>query len=285
MLIWEQRPDLRACSTYLFRAQVSIVIKRFTARAWEKGITLQILRQLSVGISEKHVREVFKPFNRFDDRTDAADRDVAFAWQTGHRLLQIPTAIRDPLGLRKAPPRSMSSHRNEPVFGRLNVVAMVGEADERRRIASYLAEKLPVIRPLNPEDGKLAIARKQPVGSASSMIALRNGVAGQRLDIPRYYGQRGDCATCGYGWVVCGQMRIGLHLEEAASRRPKAHARLLAKYDSAKARDGFCENRSVVRRMIAALVTYDGQILGKVLTRLVLDQYGIDLGNEKEAKR
>ncbi|KAK4118290.1 hypothetical protein N657DRAFT_685319 [Parathielavia appendiculata] len=100
MLMREQSPDLRACSTDLFRAQVSDdskpwaterltnVIKRFTARARGKGIRLQILRQLSVGISEKHVREVVKPFNRFDDRTDAADRNVAFAWQTGHRPLQ-----------------------------------------------------------------------------------------------------------------------------------------------------------------------------------------------------
>ncbi|KAK4117937.1 hypothetical protein N657DRAFT_490811 [Parathielavia appendiculata] len=104
MLMREQRPDLRACSTYLFRAQVSDdskpwaterltnVIIRFTARAWRKGITLQILRQLSVGLSEKHVREVVKPFNRFDDRTDAADRNVSFAWQTGHPPVAEPVA-------------------------------------------------------------------------------------------------------------------------------------------------------------------------------------------------
>lgn len=80
-------------------------------------------------------------------------------------------------------------------------------------------------------------------------------------------------------------MRKGFQPEEAAGRRPEDHARLIAKYDSANGRDGFCENRSVVRRMIAALVTYDSQILGKVLTRLVLDHHGMNLGNEKEAKR
>jgi hypothetical protein len=37
--------------------------------------------------------------------------------------------------------------------------------------------------------------------------------------------------------------------------------------------------------MMAALLTYDDQILGKALTRLVRDHSGVDLGSEKEAKR
>ncbi|CRK28970.1 hypothetical protein BN1708_015430 [Verticillium longisporum] len=36
--------------------------------------------------------------------------------------------------------------------------------------------------------------------------------------------------------------------------------------------------------MIAALLTYDDQILGTLLTRLLLDKCGVDLGNEKMAK-
>ena len=105
MLMREQTPHLRECSTYLFRAQkphnsepwttthLTSVIRKFTTQAWGKGITLQTLRQLSVGISEKHVREVFQPFNRFDDRTDAADRNVAFAWQSGHRMAIWPSSV------------------------------------------------------------------------------------------------------------------------------------------------------------------------------------------------
>jgi hypothetical protein len=102
MLAREQTRSIEACSTYLFRAQtadhsepwttehLSNVIRRYTrqAQAWGAGITLQTLRQLAVGISEKHVREVYQPFNRFGDRTDAADRNVAFAWQSCHRPLQ-----------------------------------------------------------------------------------------------------------------------------------------------------------------------------------------------------
>ena len=99
MLMREQTPHLRECSTYLFRAQkphnsepwttmhLTSVIRKFTTQAWGKGITLYTLQQLSVGISEKHVCEVFQPFNRFDDWTDAADGNVAFEWQSGHRPL------------------------------------------------------------------------------------------------------------------------------------------------------------------------------------------------------
>jgi hypothetical protein len=34
------------------------------------------------------VREVYKPFNRFDDRSASANRNVVFAWQSGHCPLQ-----------------------------------------------------------------------------------------------------------------------------------------------------------------------------------------------------
>ncbi|KAH6628948.1 hypothetical protein F5144DRAFT_329383 [Chaetomium tenue] len=478
MLMREQRPGLRGCSTYLFRAKASDdseawttghltnVIKRFSAQAWGKGITLQMLRQLSVGISEKHVREVFKPFNRFDDLTDAADRNVAFAWQTGHRPLQrarsygldgafpaqlqpqllgryvwvssrwheflhLPSTVappaapktgtgaggagiddceRGPLaGGRNAhsyeltpavphtpivapvrgekrrlapapapglPPRSsgdrgdrkrpagpeqgaaqskrtrladpsppppptrpVSARADEPLFGRLNAAAAVEEAEERRRIVAYLAGKLPIVHSINSKDTKLVITAEhggKRTGEADSpphpsyQTTRRLGkihkrteewrfvgcelcfaTTGQRepdhgledcgrwetsetarrllrwlegLSIPRYYGWRGACAICGHGWVVCDEMRMQFQLEEAASRQPEDRARLAAQYDSAQGRDGFCGNRPVVRRMMAALLAYDDQILGKVLTRLVLDHSGVDLGSEKEAK-
>ncbi|EGU75252.1 hypothetical protein FOXB_14237, partial [Fusarium oxysporum f. sp. conglutinans Fo5176] len=40
------------------------------------------------GITEKHVREVHSPFNRYDDTSSDADLNVTFAWQSGHRPLQ-----------------------------------------------------------------------------------------------------------------------------------------------------------------------------------------------------
>ncbi|KAM5527730.1 hypothetical protein FOXYSP1_20092 [Fusarium oxysporum f. sp. phaseoli] len=51
-------------------------------------IDVQLYRQLSIAITERHVRGALPTFNRFDDVTAAADPDVAFAWQSGHRPKQ-----------------------------------------------------------------------------------------------------------------------------------------------------------------------------------------------------
>ncbi|KAK1953553.1 hypothetical protein LY78DRAFT_730986 [Colletotrichum sublineola] len=88
------------CSTYLFRqgpessaepwppSRRSRLIKKASARVWgNKGVSTQLLRQLSVGITDKHVCHVGRPFNLYDDRSPEADRNVVFAWQTGHRPL------------------------------------------------------------------------------------------------------------------------------------------------------------------------------------------------------
>ncbi|MBE3049180.1 hypothetical protein IMZ48_43120 [Candidatus Bathyarchaeota archaeon] len=89
----------RECSPYFFRSGVepdstpwatgrlTRSIKRFTGKVWGHPVTLQLMRQLCVGIAEKHVREVSRPFNRFDDRSGDAERGVVWAWQTGHRPL------------------------------------------------------------------------------------------------------------------------------------------------------------------------------------------------------
>ncbi|KAH7111690.1 hypothetical protein B0J13DRAFT_461702 [Dactylonectria estremocensis] len=47
-----------------------------------------VLFQTPIGVTEKHVREVHSPFNRYDDRSAEADLNVTFAWQSGHRPLQ-----------------------------------------------------------------------------------------------------------------------------------------------------------------------------------------------------
>ncbi|CAM1507685.1 Fc.00g073260.m01.CDS01 [Cosmosporella sp. VM-42] len=52
------------------------------------GIGVQLYRQISIAITERHLRAVATPFNRFDDVTGAADADVAYAWQSGHRPTQ-----------------------------------------------------------------------------------------------------------------------------------------------------------------------------------------------------
>ncbi|KAI8710743.1 hypothetical protein NCS52_01534000 [Fusarium sp. LHS14.1] len=54
----------------------------------EMEIGVRLYRQLSIAITERHVRGALPTFNRFDDVTEAADPDVAFAWQSGHRPMQ-----------------------------------------------------------------------------------------------------------------------------------------------------------------------------------------------------
>ncbi|RKK65963.1 hypothetical protein BFJ69_g15821, partial [Fusarium oxysporum] len=51
-------------------------------------INVQLYRQLSIAITERHVREALPDFNCFNDVTKTADADVAFAWQSGHRPMQ-----------------------------------------------------------------------------------------------------------------------------------------------------------------------------------------------------
>ena len=58
---------------------------------WKISANSQLYRQLTVGITEKHVQEVHKPFNRFDDKSAAADVNVVFAWQSGHRPIERAT--------------------------------------------------------------------------------------------------------------------------------------------------------------------------------------------------
>lgn len=69
-------------------SQVTRILKEATAKVWGYPVHSQLLRQLCIGITEKHVREVHQSFNRFDDTSDKAHRNVVFAWQSGHRPLQ-----------------------------------------------------------------------------------------------------------------------------------------------------------------------------------------------------
>ncbi|KAL6789470.1 hypothetical protein GGI42DRAFT_367014 [Trichoderma sp. SZMC 28013] len=64
------------------------ILKDATLKTCGHAINSRLLRQLCIGITEKHVREAYQPFNQFDDTSQAANRNVVFAWQSGHRPLQ-----------------------------------------------------------------------------------------------------------------------------------------------------------------------------------------------------
>lgn len=55
-------------------------------------IGIQVYRQLSIAITEKHVKQISRPFHLNDDRSAQADMEVAFAWQSGYRPNQRGTS-------------------------------------------------------------------------------------------------------------------------------------------------------------------------------------------------
>ncbi|PNP59955.1 hypothetical protein FNYG_14717 [Fusarium nygamai] len=62
--------------------RITRVIRASSKEVWNRGINARVYRQLAIGITEKHVREVHSPFNRYDDTSSDADLNVTFAWQT-----------------------------------------------------------------------------------------------------------------------------------------------------------------------------------------------------------
>jgi hypothetical protein len=85
------RTELHAGSKPWTANRLTTIMKDATKKVWNRPVNSQLFRQLCIGITEKHVREVYEPFNRFDDTGAAADRNVVFAWQSGHRPLQRGT--------------------------------------------------------------------------------------------------------------------------------------------------------------------------------------------------
>ncbi|VTO82726.1 unnamed protein product [Fusarium graminearum] len=82
------REDATLISRSWQTGRLTAILKGATSLAWAQPINSRQFRQICIGITEKHVREVYQSFNRFDDRSADARRNVAFAWQSGHRPLQ-----------------------------------------------------------------------------------------------------------------------------------------------------------------------------------------------------
>ena len=82
---WD-RPRIPWTAAFLTKA-----MKKLTGEICSVQFGVQIYRQLSVAVTEKHVKSISRPFNRYDDKSVNADLDVVFAWQSGHRPLQRGT--------------------------------------------------------------------------------------------------------------------------------------------------------------------------------------------------
>ena len=53
---------------------MTAILRATGRKVWGQSITSQMYRQVTIGITEKHVREVFAPFNRYDDHSTTADK-------------------------------------------------------------------------------------------------------------------------------------------------------------------------------------------------------------------
>ncbi len=67
-------------------------LKGLTTSVCGAAFGVQVYRQLSIAITERHIKSICRPFNRYDDKSADADIEVVFAWQSGHRPVQRGTS-------------------------------------------------------------------------------------------------------------------------------------------------------------------------------------------------
>ncbi|KAM0724082.1 hypothetical protein Q7P37_000262 [Cladosporium fusiforme] len=73
----------------LWRAdRLTSALKKLTMDVPGLEIGVRVYRQLSIAVTERHLTHISSPFNRYDDKSSNAKIEVAFAWQSGHRILQ-----------------------------------------------------------------------------------------------------------------------------------------------------------------------------------------------------
>ena len=66
-------------------------LKTLTYGVCGTAFGVQVYLQLSVAVTERHIEEICRPFNHYDDKSTNADIEVAFAWQSDHRPIQRET--------------------------------------------------------------------------------------------------------------------------------------------------------------------------------------------------
>jgi hypothetical protein len=69
-------------------------------------------------------------------------------------------------------------------------------------------------------------------------------------------------------------------MHAAESEEAKDHWKEML--ESQQQPDGHCENKAVVKKTIAALYTYDDQVLGKMFAKKVSDEDEVDIGTENQ---
>jgi hypothetical protein len=78
-------------------------LKTLTHGICDVAFGVLVYRQLSVAVTERHIKQIRRPFNRYDDKSTDAAINVAFAWQSAHRPIQRGIAY----GIDRAYPDSL----------------------------------------------------------------------------------------------------------------------------------------------------------------------------------
>ncbi|KAK6442737.1 hypothetical protein LTR95_001020 [Oleoguttula sp. CCFEE 5521] len=69
-----------ACKT----TELTKVLQEYTQKAPGFPIGCRLFRQITMAITEKHVKSISRPFDQYDDKSGEASVSVGFAWQSGH---------------------------------------------------------------------------------------------------------------------------------------------------------------------------------------------------------
>ena len=100
------------------------------------------------------------------------------------------------------------------------------------------------------------------------------------LQIPRDSEGLGGCSLCFHTIEPCEAVRMACRASSASTDGSRSYwVQLLKSRDS---QDGFCDNKPVLRKTIAALCTYDEQVLGKALAVMVANRDQVDFTAENQ---
>ncbi|RMJ02400.1 hypothetical protein CDV36_015333 [Fusarium kuroshium] len=103
----------------------------------------------------------------------------------------------------------------------------------------------------------------------------------ESLSIPKFLEDPGSCSMCTHTWFPCGDICLSQSIHDAGSKQEKA--RLVKELQSQPSFDGHCERKPIMRRVIAALCSYDDQFFAKMLAKLASDNDDVDLSLERSA--
>ncbi|KAG7405719.1 hypothetical protein Forpi1262_v018433 [Fusarium oxysporum f. sp. raphani] len=104
----------------------------------------------------------------------------------------------------------------------------------------------------------------------------------ESLNIPKVLEDPGSCSMCTHMWFPCGDICLSQSIHDAGSKQEKA--RLAKELQSQPSFDGHCERKPIMRRVIAALCSYDDQFFAKILAKLASDNDDVDLSLERSAR-